>query len=256
MTFENATHFKNYVRKIAESCGYDKNEFDQTEIPSKLIAIYEFQSEYDIALFAIGVSSIVDHFVTELKQLYYCDEGQKMNVFLDIFIEINEISDQAKIVCEHIQKESIKKDFNLFNYFDSEFLKPHYKLRQFVRNRNKFNYLNEHEFVPSTEFKEFVEEHIGKYGLYFLYDQSMALMYIGKSTSIGDRILNSIQQKQVRGYIKVALTETIADMHVYEPYYVLKENPFYNVEFKAYDNLSFDLKPLKKSKLIKILTKD
>ena len=81
-------------------------------------------------------------------------------------------------------------------------------------------------------------------------------MYIGKSTSIGDRILNSIRERQVTGYVKVALTERIADIHVYEPYYVLKENPFYNVEFKAYNNLSFELKPLRKSKLIKIRTKN
>jgi hypothetical protein len=256
MRFENATHFKNYVRKIAESCGYDKYEFEQTKITSKLIELYEFQSEYEMELFAIGASRITDHFIAELKQLYYCDESQKMNIFFDIFIETSEIFDQAKIVCEQVKKESIKEDFNLFNYFDNEFLKPHYRLKQFVKDRNKFNYLNEQEFVPSTEFKDFVDKHIGKFGLYFLYDESKALMYIGKSTSIGDRILTSIRERQTRGYIKVALTETIADIHVYEPYYVLKENPFYNVEFKAYDNLSFELKPLKKSKLIKILNKN
>jgi hypothetical protein len=256
MTFENEIHFKNYVRKIAESCGYDKYEFEQTKIPSKLIEIYKFQSESEMELLAIGATSIIDHFIKELKQLYHCDESQKMNVFFEIFIEVSEIYEQAKIVCEQIKLESVKDDFNLFNYFDSEFLKPHWRLKQFVKNRNKFNYLNEKEFIPSTKFKAFVENHIGKFGLYFLYDESKALMYIGKSTSIGDRILTSIRERQVTGYIKVALTENIADIHVYEPYYILKENPFYNVEFKAYDNLSFELKPLKKSKLIKILTKN
>mgnify|MGYP003659298312 CR=1 FL=1 len=256
MTFENGTHFKNYVRKIAESCGYDKYEFEQTKIPSKLIEMYDFQSESEMELLAIGATSLIDHFIKELKQLYYCDESQKMNVFFDIFIEVSEIYEQAKVVCEQIKLESVKDDFNLFNYFDKEFLKPHWRLRQYVKNNNKFNYLNDTEFIPSTEFKKFVENHIGKFGLYFLYDESKALMYIGKSTSIGDRILNSIRERQITGYVKVALTERIADMHVYEPYYVLKENPFYNVEFKAYDELSLELKPLKKSKLIKILTKN
>tara|TARA_R110001583_G_scaffold765_1_gene7079 strand:- start:2097 stop:2867 length:771 start_codon:yes stop_codon:yes gene_type:complete len=256
MKFKNEIHFKNYVRKIAESCGYDKYEFEQTKIPSKLIDIYEFQSENQMQLLAIGATSFIDHFIKELKQLYYCDESQKMNEFFDIFIEVSETVDQAKVVCNQIKLESLKADFNLFNYFDSEFLKPHWRLRQYVKNNNKFNYLNEKEFIPSTEFKDFVENHIGKFGLYFLYDESKALMYIGKSTSIGDRILASIRERDVTGYIKVALTENIADIHVYEPYYVLTENPFYNVEFKAYDNLSFKLKPLKKSKLIKILTKN
>lgn len=256
MKFDNATHFKNYVRRIAESCGYDKYKFEQTNVPHKLVELYEFEFKYEKELFAFGASGIIDYFITELKQLYYCDEDQKKNLFLEIYIEVNEIFDQAKIVCEQIKKESIKNDFNLFNYFDSDFLKSHYKLKQFVKNRNKFNYLNEQEFIPSTEFKEFIENHIGKFGLYFLYDENKVLMYIGKSTSIGDRVLTSIRERQIRGYIKVALTETIADIHVYEPYYVLKENPFFNKEFKAYDNLSFELKPLKKSKLIKILNTD
>jgi len=255
MKFENGVHFKNYVRKISESCGFDKNTFEQTKIPSKLIEIYDFQSELEMELFAIGANNLIDHFIKELKKLYYCDEDQKMNVFFEIFIELSDIYEQAKIVCENIKLDSINKDFNLFNYFDKEFLKPHWKLKQYIKNNDKFNYLNDTEFIPSTEFKNFVEKHIGKFGLYFLYDESKALMYIGKSTSIGDRILNSIRERQVTGYVKVALTERIADIHVYEPYYVLKENPFYNIEFKAYDNLSVELKPLKKSKLIKILTK-
>jgi len=255
MKFENALHFKNYVRRIAESCGYDKYEFEQTKIPSKLIDLYEFQIENQMELMAIGIPNITDHFITELKQINYCEENQKLNVFLDVFIKVCEIFDQAKIVCQQIDMESVKDDFNLFNYFDSEFLKPHFRLKQLVREKDKFNYLNEKDFIPSTEFKEFVEKHVGKFGLYFLYDEHKALMYIGKSTRIGVRILSSIREKQVNGYVKVALTETIADIHVYETYYILKENPFYNVEFKAHDNLSFKLKPLKKSKLIKILTK-
>ncbi|MFV0572861.1 MAG: hypothetical protein ACK5M1_10595 [Xanthomarina gelatinilytica] len=256
MKFENESHFKNYVRKIAESCGYEKYEFDQSNLPSSLINMYQFQSENELELSAIGAASITDHLIKELKQLYYCDESQKMNLFLNIYSEVRDIYEQAIIVCKQIKLESIKDGFNLSNYFDNEFLKPYAKLQQYVKNNNKFSYLNENEFIPSTKFKEFVENHIGKFGIYFLYDENKTLMYIGKSTSIGDRILNSIRDRQITGYIKVALTKTTADIHICEPYYILKENPFYNVEFKASDNLSFELKPLKKSKLIKILTKN
>ena len=256
MRFENELHYKNYIRKIAESCGYDKYDFEETKMPETLINVYRFQSENEIEILAIGLPNIIDHYIKEFKQLNYLGESEKINSFFEIFHEIYEVYEEAKIVCEQLKRDSIKKDFNLFNYFDSEFLYPYKRLKQLVKTNNKFNTLNEHEFIPSTEFKNFIEKHIGKFGLYFLYDNSKSLMYIGKSTNLGDRILSSISQRQIKGFIKIALTKTIADIHVYEPYYILKENPFLNVEFKAYDNLSIELKPLKKSKLIKILYKN
>lgn len=256
MEFKDSLHFKNYVRKIAESCGFEKEEFEKTKIPIILISVFDFQREYEKEIFEIGAPNIIENFIKELKKLYYCAEILKKNIFFDTFFELDRIHEQLKIICLNLKNEKLKDGFNLFNYFNEDFLKPHKELKILVRDNNKFNYLNETDFIPSSEFKELVESHIGKFGLYFLYDENKALMYIGKSTSLGDRILSSIFQRKINGFIKIALTERIADIHVYEPYYVIRENPFLNVDFKAYDELSIELKPLKKSKLIKILTKE
>lgn len=256
MEFKDSLHFKNYVRKIAESCGFRKEEFETTKIPIILMNIFDFQSKYEKEIFEIGAPNIIEHFVKELKKLYYCEEIHKRNIFFDSFNELDKIHEQLKIVCLNIKIEKLKDGFNLFNYYDEDFLKPHKELKILVRDNNKFNYLNETDLIPSSEFKELVQSNIGKFGLYFLYDENKALMYIGKSTSLGDRILSSIFQRRINGFIKIALTESAADIHVYEPYYVIKENPFLNVDFKAYDELSIELKPLNKSKLIKILTKN
>lgn len=256
MKFNDQFHFKNYVRKIAESTGYDKSEFDKTKIPAILLDIYRFQLENEMEMFAIGAPNIIDHFMTELKQINYREESQRINIFLEKFIELNEIYEQAIIVCENLKKEKLKAGFNLFNYFDKDFLYPHHRLKRLVKENSKFNYLNEEELIPSSEFKNLIETHVGKFGLYFLYNKDKALMYIGKSTNLGNRILSSISERKITGFIKIALTERIADMHVYEAYYILKENPFLNVEFKSDDDLDMELQPLEKSKLIKILSRN
>lgn len=253
MKFENEIHFKNYVRKIAISCGFEKENFESGIISSTLKEAYLFEKEFKMEIFSIGAVSIIDHLLTELKQLYYCQEEQKLNVFTIIFGEFLKLFDETKTVCNIIETDKIREDFNLYNYFDREFLYPYVTLKKLVNSNSKFSRLNENEFIPSTKFKDFITENIGKCGIYFLYDEFKTLIYIGKSTSLGDRIMTSIFQRQIKGYVKIALTKTQADIHIYEPYYILKENPLLNVEFTAYDKMSIDLKPLKKSELIKVL---
>lgn len=255
MKFENEIHFKNYIRKIAVSCGFEINNFENGEISQILKDAYLFEKKYEMEIFSIGASSIIDYLLKELKQLYYCKEEQKLNVFTKIISEFINLLDETKEVCQIIEQEKIKADFNLYNYFDKKFLYPYLTLRKLVNSHCKFNQLNENEYIPSNKFKEIIVQNIGKCGIYFLYNEFKTLMYIGKSTSLGDRILTSINNHQIKGYVKIAYTNTRADIHIYEPYYILKENPVLNVEFTASDKLTIELKPLKKSKLIKILVK-
>lgn len=136
------------------------------------------------------------------------------------------------------------------------FIYPHQELKKLESESNKFNYLNDEEFIPSSEFKNIIDTHVSKYGLYFLYNENKALIYIGKSTNLGDRILSSINERKITEFIKITLTDRIAGMHIYEASYILEKKPFLNFEFKSYDDLSMELKPLEKSKLIKILIKN
>lgn len=58
-------------------------------------------------IFAIGALNIIEHFLTKLRQINYREESQKINVFfLEKFIELNEIYEQARIVCDNLKRKT------------------------------------------------------------------------------------------------------------------------------------------------------
>ncbi|KAF5038286.1 hypothetical protein DSECCO2_555870 [anaerobic digester metagenome] len=151
--------------------------------------------------------------------------------------------------------KKLDPSFNAYNYFDRDYLQKFWAVRSILINSDKFVTIQRYNLVPSENFKSFIESHIGKYGLYFLYNLKKQLLYIGKSISLGDRIVTSLRERDVNGYVCVALTKHKADMHVYEPYYIIKEKPKLNTEFNdfdEYDEFGITLLPLNKSELIKI----
>jgi hypothetical protein len=72
-----------------------------------------------------------------------------------------------------------------------------------------------------------------------------------KSINLGNRVLSSIRERGAF-YVSVAFTKSKSDMHVYEPYYILKEKPQLNAEYQEFDKLTIKLKKLKRTDLLKI----
>lgn len=77
-------------------------------------------------------------------------------------------------------------------------------------------------------------------GLYFLYNEEKELIYIGKSTNLSSRAYSSYLERNAK-YIKVMLTKTKADAHIFEPYCISIYTPLYNAEFKTNDSPTFEL---------------
>jgi hypothetical protein len=227
--FNDKFHFKNYVRKIAESCGFNKFKFDNSKLPKILCEIYDFEKENEIIIKAIGANSIIDHFVENIQNLYFVKENDKYEEFIDNVQKFDILYNETKIVCNKFENIEIVDGYNLYNYLDRYSLKKISFLKSLINLNNPYNRLNDVEEIPSFEFKEFIDSVKGKSGLYFLYNENKDLLYIGKSTSLGDRIISSIIERRIKGFVCVALTKTSADIHFYEPYYIIREKPKLNV---------------------------
>lgn len=77
-------------------------------------------------------------------------------------------------------------------------------------------------------------------GIYKLYDKDKNLLYIGKSKNLGNRIVSSKEERKAF-YYSYAITKTMADACIYEPYYIAKLKPLLNVEHVTDDSPSFEL---------------
>jgi hypothetical protein len=67
-------------------------------------------------------------------------------------------------------------------------------------------------------------------GLYFLYDSSQELMYIGRSSNLRNRIKTSAIDKKMHSF-KYLNTRTVADTYILEPIYIATFKPPLNSEF-------------------------
>lgn len=91
----------------------------------------------------------------------------------------------------------------------------------------------------------------GKPGIYFLYKDEDDLIYIGKSINLGSRIPTSIKEQGADSFAYI-ITETPADRHLLEPYFILKYAPSNNTEFIDKSSVSFELNAPERSKIIKL----
>lgn len=158
-----------------------------------------------------------------------------------------------EFIDKYAHKVDLTDNKKLFNYLDDTDKKKLFILRRIFLETDKYAQIHRKNLTPSNEFKKFIEKLTGQYGLYFLYNIDKEILYIGKSIDLGNRVVGSInERKAVDGYVAIATTKTKADIHVYEPFYIIQEAPPLNAEFNDFDSLSIELPPLTKTKLIKI----
>lgn len=77
-------------------------------------------------------------------------------------------------------------------------------------------------------------------GIYYLYDEKKNLIYIGKSTGLGHRIISSYKERRAY-FFRYSIISNKADMHILEPYLISKYKPKLNVEFIEDSQTSFVL---------------
>lgn len=77
-------------------------------------------------------------------------------------------------------------------------------------------------------------------GLYRLHDESGLVVYVGKSVNLAGRIPQSMAERKTFRY-SYSVFSSVADMHVYEMYYIAKWKPELNKEAKTDHVLSITL---------------
>ncbi len=78
------------------------------------------------------------------------------------------------------------------------------------------------------------------YGVYFIYNDKDQLVYIGKSRNLGRRIISSIKERYGKKFAYI-LAKNPADIHILEPFLIIKYKPVKNVEFMEYGETSLDI---------------
>jgi len=161
----------------------------------------------------------------------------------------NELEEISSLIKQNPDYKSENKTFGKKSYgIDINNYRVFYRS---ALEQNKFIAVYKGHAELSKEFIDFVEKLEMKAGIYFLFNETKELIYIGKSINLGTRVLSSIRERGAF-YVSVAFTKSKSDMHVYEPYFILKEKPLLNSEFKEFDKLTIKLEKLKKTDLLKI----
>lgn len=89
------------------------------------------------------------------------------------------------------------------------------------------------------------------YGIYFIYNDKDQLIYIGKSKNLAHRIIQSIKKRRGTKFAYI-LVKNPADIHILEPYLIVKYKPLSNTEFIELGDTSFELNVPPISKIIPI----
>jgi hypothetical protein len=244
-SFTDKFQFKNYIAQaLSDEINLNKDVFDRI-FANLFLEIFEKEQKFP-CIFKLNQISIAEQIVWEVKNIKKTNKKDFLLLFEDcqkLNNELNELVISVKKECGHkgynCNDKRCNIDISRFPLFyrciehkDLKVFKP--------------------ELVTSTGFIKFFEKNAGKYGLYFLYNLRKELIFIGKSTNLGQKLVEAIWDKNVDGYVSVAHTKSKSDIHLYEPYYIIKEKPMLNSDEIEADELTQELAPLEKSGLVKI----
>jgi len=261
--FQDKRHFVNYCRVFAFNLGLSKDLFEE-HFSSSFGDLYNWIDKVvkDDIQSLKGLDKIPGKLIEKLK---FLNGSQRTNVMMDFFEfhdeEVKPIIYDFERFYKKYKSNGIFTDDKLGNDLN-------HNLHEFREDFSSLLFYSENDFfaielyskgkVPSEEFGNFIKDIEISCGLYFIYDNRKELIYIGKSRDLGMRIRGSIKErtKYYPSYVSVAFTKSVADMHVYEPYYILKMNPLLNVEFREYEGLTLKLPELIITPPVKIFSEN
>lgn len=245
LNFVDKYQFKDYIADIVSDFDVSKETFDRI-FAQVFLEIFEKEQQFP-CFFNFFKVSIINKIAEEVKKIRKKDK----TIFLPLFEDYVKLNNELDNIINKIRKEC-QNDSGVCRQGGDCFIDIS-KFPIFLRitEHNELESFKP-DLVTSPEFIEFFNENIGKFGLYFLYNLNKEILFIGQSLNLGEAIIDTIWSKNVDGYVAIAYTNSKADMHIYRVYYILKEKPLQLNELFESDDLSISLKPLKKTKLIKI----
>jgi len=197
---------------------------------------------------------LVEESILFLKSIYSLSESIKNNT----------IQSLVDVICWELKNHSSSKEE--LNFFTKNILPSILEEAQQIKLNNKnynfkyliitghkeleLNYLykNFHSNPLNEEALEELNKLENVFGVYLLYNVKNQLVYIGKSTNLKNRIPQSIFERNAVKFAYI-LPEYPGDIHILEPFLILKYKPLLNKEFKDGDKTSFNIKIPEKSKI-------
>jgi hypothetical protein len=246
MTFNDKYDFKNAIRKIASDFEINQDMFDKI-FGNVFMDIFEREQMAACILNRFNVS-LCQQIFADVKTVKKSNKENFLLLFEDyqkISNELAELDVKIKMVCydnngkcKNVQdcKVNIKHYPLIFNFIERKDLQEFHP-----------------DLIPSKAFLELIEQNMDKPGLCFLYNRNKELLHIKKATNLGAKIVDSVWETNADGYIALAITIKVDDIHLYEPYYKLMLKPLLETDIIACkENLSISLEPLEISALVKI----
>ncbi|WP_195334393.1 hypothetical protein [Enterocloster bolteae] len=237
MKFENGRHLENYLLKILTNNNNILNDDEISHIRN-LHKIYTFLSNIP------NIESIIKW------DGYYpwviFAQNDNYNRLIQIAIEGNK---------SILLFESGEQSISFCDVFEKFQLGIEYK-SSYIRSKPKSNdvYYPKHLHVVTynTEFKKRIVRayskpiipHDKNIGVYFIYGEYGELVYIGKSNvNLLNRACESARQRTNGKFSKIELRpmKTLADVNIYELYYIAMYHPIYNIDSCPDDFPTFSL---------------
>ena len=239
-SFKNKYDYKSQITKLVSEFGIGQELFEKI-FAQVFTDIFEKETSYSkfFEYYKISVSNKIYNDIKNLKK-------ESKNLFLLMFEDYLRLNNELNELIIKIKKESGAKSID---YGKIELLRfP--VLFSIIQRKDLKDFSPELE--TTKEFLALIEENIDRSGIFFLYNLENELLYIGKSTHLSGKIIDSIWEKNIDGYVSIAQTQTKSDIYLYEPYYKIVEKPLLNPITEETDMFSIIIEPLQKSDLVKI----
>lgn len=224
MKFNNSNHVVAYCMAILKN---KEIKLDRGEI--KLLNSIDFILDY---LLSLKLEDVIDYNTDKFyNSIVENTKGNNIhNALSSIKNTIKYIKRQqdGKLELEHIIR-SIERNFSMDLCFTENYIENnlnHGKVRTLIRCDG-----------VGKIYSYIVEDigHTEKTGVYFIYDSSEELAYIGMSgTNVSNRCLQSTDERKLHDFSKIEIrsTSTHAEALIYESYFIHKLEPYMNRGFK------------------------
>ncbi len=246
MEFKDKYDFKNSIRNVAINFAIDADLFDKifgkvfTEIFEKEQQIYCILKKYNI--------SLCQQIFLDIKTI---KKAEKAN-FLILFEDYQKINNELSEIVFKVKKDCTNSSGKCIDPKECKIEIKQYPLfYSFVERKDLQEF--HPDLIPTKIFLELIEQNMGKPGICFLYNKNKELLRIKKAANLGAKIIDSVWETNADGYVSIALTIKTDDIHLYEPYYILKDKPMLEMEIiSECEDLSISLNPLEISEMVKI----
>ena len=141
---------------------------------------------------------------------------------------------------------SFKTMMNIDLQFTEDFLHNEYDSVYYPTRVKCFVIIK--DIIRVYTLSDLEKEQLGKYGVYFIYDNEGVLRYIGKSTScVIGRSFKSAKERALLDFLKIEyrFPKTKSDVALYEAYYIAKFKPEKNSDLIFEDELTIELPEIK-----------